>query len=68
MTNLEFIKTLSVEEMQEFLAGKTDCNLCFYNYKQCWKDKTMKCKGGMIKWLESEHKEYEDDEEDEEDE
>ena len=66
MTNLEWIKSLSSIEMQEFLAGRTDCQSCFYNYDQCWKDKTMKCKGGMIKWLESEHKDYEDDDDEEE--
>ena len=63
MTNLEWIKTLSAKEMQEFLSGITDCSICIFDDTSCWERKTSGCVDGMIKWLESEHKDYEGDDE-----
>lgn len=49
MTNEERIKSLSTEELAEFIAGITDCALCNNPIKR-----EKNCKVAWEKWLKSE--------------
>lgn len=54
MTNLEWMRTLSANELVDFLSGKS-CRMCAY-CDDCTEG-NHNCTRGKVKWLNSEHKE-----------
>lgn len=54
MTNYERIKAMSAEEMAtELSASSFGCLRCAYSTDECWDDRNLNCKDGIIKWLNS---------------
>lgn len=52
MTNYERIKAMSAEEMAEELsASSLGCLRCVYSTNECWNDRDLSCKNGIMKWL-----------------
>lgn len=55
MTNYEYIKTLGLNELAEFIASVIPCEYC--NHKtiaDCKDSKHRTCAGGFEKWLKAE--------------
>jgi len=55
MTNYEYIKTLGLNELAEFIASVIPCEYC--NHKtiaECKDSKYRTCAGGFEKWLKNE--------------
>ncbi len=52
MTNYEWLKSLSIEDMAEMI-GDVTCEMCFYNRhnQKCTQD----CVEGVAKWLKDKH-------------
>lgn len=52
MTNFDIIKSMTVDEMAEFIDSKYSCNKCIYlndiTKKNCYEDG---CKEGIKQWL-----------------
>ena len=51
MTNIEWLRTLSADELVDFI--NPSCNMCIY-YGNCPED--CPCIEGKVKWLNAEHK------------
>lgn len=49
MNNFEKIKTMSIEEMAEYMG----CEACIYNDKDCYTNENL-CNKGIKQWLERE--------------
>lgn len=56
MNNLEWLRTLSEEEILPLLSAKNPCNFCIYTNPECTKV-TTSCKMNVSAWLKQEHKE-----------
>lgn len=55
MTNYEYIKTLGLRDLAEFVSGVIPCEYC--NHKtiaDCKDSKHRTCAGGFEKWLKNE--------------
>lgn len=55
MTNFEYIKAMSIEEMAEVIAG--DCDRCFQDAENCIYNRDpdeLPCEAGALEWLNSE--------------
>lgn len=53
MTNYEWLKSLSIEDMAEMIGDAT-CEMCFYN-RHNQKCTSQGCVEGVAKWLKYKH-------------
>ena len=59
MTNGDFIRQMTDEELAEFIAGRRTCDTCCIDLTRCIT--TANCKGGVLAWLRNEVDEDADD-------
>ena len=46
-TNADRIRSMTYEELADFLYGIRECSVCAYNYE----DRCVRCSDGIFKWL-----------------
>ena len=63
MTNMEWIRSMTADELYEEIIGR-ECTRCVWKKAEnCGYKYDRICRDGVIAWLNAEHKEDEDDEE-----
>lgn len=57
MTNAENIRSMSDEELSEFINALTVCDCCVYDGKCSEYNNIPKCRKGVLEWLQKPEKE-----------